>query len=76
MSTGSGQDVTTVARWSSTTLACVVGASGVLTALDIGGCSVEALYSGVIGRATSHIGPSTTFTIDGTSATAGRSASR
>jgi hypothetical protein len=65
-SDGRREDVTGVARWSSTNLVCIVTSAGVLTAREIGECAVDAAYSGASATATARISPATTFSISGT----------
>lgn len=59
------EDVTSAARWSSRSLTCVVTTAGVVTALEVGSCSVSAAYGGASGDANVSVAPSRTFTISG-----------
>jgi hypothetical protein len=59
------QDVTTIATWSTTTLACLVSRTGRVTAMAEGECQVQAAYEGMGGSADLKVGPSKTFRISG-----------
>jgi hypothetical protein len=64
-SDGRTEDVTGRARWTSSTLSCLVSASGLATAIEPGTCSITAAVAPVSAIATAAVGPASVFAVSG-----------